>query len=83
MRGEDMPTVLSTKKLTENQRNLLLQAGIGLVEYDAISIEVVDFEVEDTIENAIITSQNMVKSLVEKKFKLKLVFVWEKNPKQC
>lgn len=69
-----MPTVVSTKKLTEPQRNLLLQAGIGLVEYDAIEIERVDFEVEVTIENAIITSQNSVKALTEKKVQIKNCF---------
>ncbi|MEX2349552.1 MAG: uroporphyrinogen-III synthase [Flavobacteriaceae bacterium] len=69
-----MPTVLSTKKLSEPQRNLLLQAGIGLVEYDSISIETVDFGVEENIENAIITSQNAVKALVDKKAQINNCF---------
>jgi uroporphyrinogen-III synthase len=69
-----MPTVLSTKKLTHSQRSLLLQAGISLVEYDAISIEAVDFEVEGTIENAIITSQNAVKALADKKAQINNCF---------
>ncbi len=69
-----MPTVLSTKKLTESQRSLLLQAGIGLVEYDAITIEAVDFEVGDTLENAIITGQNTVKALVDKRVQIKNCF---------
>src|SRR5690554_5566432 len=60
-----MPTVLSTKKLTDLQRSLLLQAGIGLVEYNAIAIEEVDFEAEEKIENAIITSQNTVNALID------------------
>tara|TARA_R110000850_G_scaffold271031_2_gene404899 strand:- start:295510 stop:296154 length:645 start_codon:yes stop_codon:yes gene_type:complete len=69
-----MPTVLSTKKLTESQRSLLLQAGIGLVEYDAIAIESVDFEVKDHIENAIITSQNTVKALLNKDIQIENCF---------
>lgn len=62
-----MPTVLSTKKLTEPQRSLLLQAGIGLVEYNAIAVEEVDFIAGEKIENAIITSQNTVKALIDNK----------------
>ncbi len=69
-----MPTVLSTKKLSESQRNLLLQAGIGMEEYDAIEVKKVDFEADGNIENAIITSQNTVKALVEKKVQIKNCF---------
>lgn len=76
-----MPTVLSTKKLSESQRNLLLQAGIGLVEYDAIAIEAIDFEVDDTIKNTIITSQNSVKSLVDKKVQIENCFCVGKKTK--
>lgn len=70
----DMPTVVSTKKLTHSQRNLLLQAGVGLVEYDAITIKTEDFEVEGSIENAIITSQNSVKNLVDQKVQIENCF---------
>lgn len=69
-----MPTVLSTKKLSEPQRSLLLQAGVGLVEYQAIAIEFVDFETKEQIENAIITSQNTVNALVEKNIQIKNCF---------
>ncbi|MBA3985481.1 MAG: uroporphyrinogen-III synthase [Flavobacteriales bacterium] len=69
-----MQTVLSTKKLSESQRSLLLQAGIGLVEYDAIEIESVDFEVQSTVKNAIITSQNTIKALVNKKVAIENCF---------
>lgn len=59
-----MPTVLSTKKLAPNQRELLLNAGIGLVEYDAIKIELTDFKTDKKkIENAIFTSKNAVKAI--------------------
>ena len=59
-----MPTVLSTKKLALNQKELLLNSGIGLVEYDAISVKIVDFSLENKkIQNAIFTSKNAVKAL--------------------
>ncbi len=77
-----MPTVLSTKKLTESQRILLLQAGIGLVEYDAIAIETLDFQVGENIENAIITSQNTVKAIANKNVRIENCFcVGEKTKK--
>lgn len=57
-----MPTVLATKKLKENQRSLLLNAGVSLVEYNAIKIEFAPFEVPKNIVNAIFTSQNGVNS---------------------
>lgn len=60
-----MSTVLSTKKLKENQRSLLLNAGVSLVEYNAIKIEFVPYEVPVNIENAIFTSQNGVNSFFE------------------
>lgn len=58
-----MTTVLSTKKLKENQRSLLLGSGISLVEYNAITIDFVPFEVPKIVENAIFTSQNAVLSI--------------------
>lgn len=58
-----MPTVLATKKLKENQRSLLLNAGISFVEYNAIKIEFIPFEVPKNIENAIFTSQNAVNAV--------------------
>ena len=61
-----MPTVLSTKKLKENQRSLLINAGITLVEYNAIKIDYEPFEIPTNIENAIFTSQNAVKSFFVK-----------------
>ena len=70
-----MPTVLSTKKLLPNQKELLLNAGIGLVEYDAIKIRFIDFEVENrTIENAIFSSKNAVKAIIQKNIKIRNCF---------
>ncbi len=58
-----MQTVLSTKKLKSNQRSLLLHASVSLVEYNAIHIEFVPFEIPDNVEKAIFTSQNAVLSI--------------------
>ncbi|SDW25074.1 uroporphyrinogen-III synthase [Aequorivita viscosa] len=60
-----MKSVLSTKKLSPSQRDLLIHAGVSLVEYNAIHIEFVPFDSPQTIENAIFTSQNGVKSFFD------------------
>ena len=57
-----MPTVLSTKKLKENQRSLLLNAGVSFVEYNAINIAFISHKVPKIIDNAIFTGQNGVNS---------------------
>ncbi len=59
-----MKTILSTKKLKLNQRELLLNAGVSFVEYDAIEIQMLSFKVPSPVKNAIITSQNGVKALL-------------------
>ncbi|WP_310991622.1 uroporphyrinogen-III synthase [Aequorivita marina] len=59
-----MKSVLSTKKLTSSQRGLLINAGVSLVEYNAIQIEPLTFKTPLNIENAIFTSQNGVHSFV-------------------
>ncbi len=69
-----MATVLSTKILKENQRSLLLQAGISLVQYDAIKIEWVPFKIPSEVNNAIVTSQNAVRSILNSKFKIQQCF---------
>ena len=57
-----MATILSTKILAENQKQLLLNSGIGLVEYDAITIEFDNTTLDAPIpRNLIFTSQNGVK----------------------
>ncbi|MDN3723208.1 uroporphyrinogen-III synthase [Aequorivita sp. SDUM287046] len=60
-----MKTILSTKKLSLSQMELLLNAGVSLVEYNAIKIETVSFEAPLKIENAIFTSQNGIKAFFE------------------
>lgn len=60
-------TLLSTKKLTPSQENMILGAGLSLVSYDAIAINFLDFEVEDNIPNTIFTSQNAVRAVLNHK----------------
>lgn len=60
-----MKSILSTKKLTLAQRGLILNAGVTVVDYDAIKIESVSVELPSKIENAIFTSQNGVNSFFE------------------
>ncbi len=55
-----MKSVLSTKKLSNSQRDLLLNASVSLVEYNAIKIQFEPFQVLKNIKNAIFTSQNGV-----------------------
>jgi uroporphyrinogen-III synthase len=57
------PTILSTKKLSAVQKELLLNAGLGFVEYGAITIELLEINIEHTIQNAIFTSKNAVKAI--------------------
>ncbi|MGQ2983563.1 uroporphyrinogen-III synthase [Flavobacterium sp.] len=56
--------VLSTKKLLPNHRQFLLNAGLGVVEADFISIQYKPFELDAIHQNLIFTSQNAVKSFL-------------------
>ncbi len=56
-----MKTVLSTKVLTLAQKELYLNSGLGLVEYDALHIEHMDVSVPLDARNYIFTSKNAVK----------------------
>ena len=76
-----MPTVLSTKKLTEKQKELLQNAGVSLVEYNAIHIDFVSFKVPSIIENAIFTSQNAVKAIQDSRTKIQDCFCVGKKTK--
>lgn len=62
-----MPTVLATTILEPHQKQLLLNAGISLVEYNAIKIEFINFDPgEKRIKNAIITSKNTARAIIRK-----------------
>ena len=70
-----MATVLSTKRLSVSQKQLLLGAKIGLVEYNAINIEFLPFSSNiGMAENAIITSKNAFKA-IQGKVKIEKAFV--------
>ena len=62
-----MKTVLSTKILSPSQKQLLLNAGLGFVEYNAIKIIPIDFEITHSVDNFIFTSKNAVKAFLKKK----------------
>lgn len=61
-----MSTVLSTKKLTPSQKQLLLNSGLSFVEYDAIKIDLLPFNLDlKSGDNCIITSRNAVRSILK------------------
>ncbi len=57
-------SILSTKKLSTSQKELLLSSGIGFVVYDAIKIELLKVDKLPDVQNAIFTSKNAVKSVL-------------------
>lgn len=60
-----MPTVLSTKKLTVSQKQLILNAGLGFVEYNAIQVKLRALPTEANHQkNLIFTSKNAVKAVI-------------------
>ena len=59
-----MKTVLSTKMLSLPQKELFLNSGLGLVEYDALKIELLDVEIPFDCQNYIFTSKNAVKAFL-------------------
>lgn len=69
-----MQTILSTKILSLAQKNLLLNSGIGVVEYDAVKINFTDFTSEKRIKNAIISSQNTALALSQKDIRIDRCF---------
>lgn len=56
--------ILSTKKLQANQKQYLLNAGLAVVEADFISIAYKPFEIKNSTQNIIFTSQNAFKSFL-------------------
>lgn len=59
-----MKTVLSTKRLTPSQKELLLNSDIGFVEYNALEFEFLHFEIPVDSSNLIFTSKNAVKAFI-------------------
>jgi len=66
--------VLSTKKITPSQREIIRNTNIDLVEYNAISIEKQSIKITEKIENAIITSQNAARIIIESKISINKVY---------
>lgn len=59
-------SLLSTKTLSSQQRQPLIQAGLSLEMYDALQIEYIDFKIDKNIKNTIFTSQNAVRAVHKK-----------------
>ncbi len=58
-------SILSTKTLSDKQRQVFIDANIDLLEQDYIEIENNNFELKNINENLIFSSQNAVLSLIE------------------
>ncbi|HLU80500.1 MAG TPA: uroporphyrinogen-III synthase [Flavobacteriaceae bacterium] len=58
-----MKSILSTRKLTPEQKQPLWEKGIRVTEYDSISISPIDFKMPEKVEHAIFTSKNTVEQL--------------------
>ena len=75
---ETQISILSTKTLSDEQRQVFVDANIDLLEQDFIEIENINFELKSINENLIFSSQNAVLSLIEQqgweKLKSKSVF---------
>ncbi len=69
-----MKSVLSTKRLSPSQRNLLIRAGVSLVDYNAIKIDFKPFKAPSNIANALFTSQNAVKATQDLNLQIKNCF---------
>ncbi|WP_103863850.1 uroporphyrinogen-III synthase [Aquimarina sp. I32.4] len=62
------PTLLSTKKLSVAQKELVLNTGLRLVEYNAVTIDFLEVKgPENTISNIIFTSKNAVHAVFNQK----------------
>lgn len=72
---EEPSTILSTKMLTESQRELLLNAGIAFVEYDSITTQAIPFKLEEKqVKNVIITSSNAIEAIRSSGIEVKYFF---------
>jgi len=60
-----MHSILSTKKLSENQKQMLLDHSFVLIEENFIETKIKEFKLENINQNLIFTSQNAVLSLLE------------------
>ncbi len=79
---ENHTTILSTKKLSTSQKELLLNSGIGFVAYDAIKIELLKIDKLPDVQNAIFTSKNAVKSILSSGTNISNCFCVGENTKK-
>ena len=66
--------VLSTKILLPNQRELLLNAGVQFVEYNAITITPAVFNIPDSVTHAIVTSQHGAKAILNAEYSIQHLY---------
>ncbi len=57
--------ILSTKTLTDSQKKPLIEAGLELIENDFINTKIKSFDLKNTNESLIFTSQNAVESILQ------------------
>ena len=57
--------ILSTKKLLQNQKQLLLETSFEVIDEDFIQTKIIDFELDQVNQNLIFTSQNAVQSILQ------------------
>lgn len=69
-----MIKILSTKKLTQSQRDHLIHGGFAFVEYDAIAINSIEFDSETSIKNVIIASKNAAHEVIKNKIQIARCF---------
>lgn len=62
--------ILATKKLTQNQKQYLLNAGFKVIDEDFIHIQPITFEIKNTNDILIFTSQNAVLNVLAYKEEL-------------
>lgn len=62
---ENQISILSTKTLSDEQRQVFIDANIDLLEQDFIEIENKNFELKNINDNLIFSSQNAALSLIE------------------
>lgn len=68
-----MSSILSTKILSASQKELLLNAKLNFVEYNAIKVEFLDFKIDEAFDYYVFTSQNGVRSFLKKTVRLSAV----------
>jgi len=67
-------SILSTKRLTESQVELVLNTGIGLTHYDLLKTQPIHIDSNESWEQVIITSQNAIPALLAHRKFIKNVY---------